>query len=558
MSTAKQEASIPEQRDWAHRTTKAQNVELLAEFQDDAICGDEIGRRPGLADLLDYSTRHECDAVVVWDADRLSRADSFKTAVVLETLRASGVTRLLTQAEGWIDLEDDVDRLLFNIKQDMSRAAYVKSLSRNVTRSAIDRAKQGLWVAGGAPYGYRIGDDGHLDLGDPREIEVVKWIFHTFVTTADSYGDLCRKLRQMGAPAPRRRNRRDGRCGGTWQRTTIGRILACRLYLGEMVWNFSTQSKYNRIADGEVTTIKGGRRQAYRNNPTDWIVRPNAHPPIIDQETWETARKKRERTSTLARAEKRFCRHTPTPGGGEWALGGLLFCGDCGGRMVGITERRQHANYRYYVCYANSRIHTGACRRNGVKQEEVIQRVAELIQVTFADPRRLEALRAEVERKASRQEKDIEADRKRLQDALAAVDKDIDQGNRNLAMLPQDLLDGVIANVRARKEERDSLARELARLDAVAEVEVDHSRHVSAALEQLGELSTRIKAAPTAAVRDALAGLVDKITLHFKHGPIWKNGGCRTFIDDVEVSLREEAVYLLGCSKLLRSARSKA
>jgi hypothetical protein len=52
MSTTKQQASIPEQRDWARRAAQTQDVELAAEFQDDSIAGSEIERQPGLAQML--------------------------------------------------------------------------------------------------------------------------------------------------------------------------------------------------------------------------------------------------------------------------------------------------------------------------------------------------------------------------------------------------------------------------------------------------------------------------------------------------------------------------
>jgi DNA invertase Pin-like site-specific DNA recombinase len=109
----------------------------------------------GLAALLAYcEARAESDppaAVVVWDGDRLSRADSIRTAVVLDRLITAGVSKLLT-ADGWIDLESDIDRLMFNLKQVLSRAAYSKNLSKNVTRSALRRAQEGRWVCARPPY----------------------------------------------------------------------------------------------------------------------------------------------------------------------------------------------------------------------------------------------------------------------------------------------------------------------------------------------------------------------------------------------------------------------
>jgi DNA invertase Pin-like site-specific DNA recombinase len=558
MSTAKQEASIPEQREWACRAARTHGVELLAEFQDDGIAGDDIRRRTGLAPLLAWCAGHDAEAVVVWDADRLSRADSIRTAAVLDTLMQAGVTRLLTH-EGWIDLEDDVDRLLFHIRQDMSRAAYSKSLSRNVTRSALDRARKGLWVAGRPPYAYRIADDGRLAPGDPAMVETLRWIFRQFASTADSCGEICRKLIEMGAPPPPpRRCKKGGVKGGRWQRGVINDLLACRAYLGEIVWNASTRGKYSRVVGGDVAAVRGrGGRPFAHNAPEDWVVTPDAHPALIDRETFDACQKKLAAT----RRGQPGCRATPVKGGGDWVLSGLLYCGVCGGRMVGVTERRNYNGkplvYRYYACKANQRTGAGTCRKNAVKQEAVVGEVANLIQASFTDPQRLALLRAELERQAGEAEEDRAADRVRLEDALAALDRQIRQGNRNLAVLPEDRLAGVVAQVRAWEEERAGLARELARLDAAAEVRADYARHVGEALGQVRRLAEIVREATPEEVRNALAGLVEKVTLFFDYGPPKRNGNRPTFLTSLEVTMREEAAGLLG-DKLRRSARSRA
>jgi hypothetical protein len=412
-------------------------------------------------------------------------------------------------------------------------------------------------VAGRPPYAYRIGEDGYLVPGDPAQVETIRWIFRQYATTADSCGDICRKLIEMGAPPPPpRRRKKGGTYGGRWQRGLINDLLACRTYLGEMTWNASGQGQYSRIAGQEVRPVRGKRRLV-RNAPEDQIVVPNAHPALIDPETFAACQKK---LAASNRGGPR-CRNTPAPGGGDWVLTGLLYCGLCGGRMVGVTEKHRYKEklhvYRYYVCKTNQRTSAGTCRKNAVKQEAVVAEVAKLIQESFTDPERLALLRAEVERQVGRQEEDRRADLRRLQARLGELDALIERGNQNLARLPADLLDGVIASVRQWKEERDGLARELARAEAAAEVEADYGRQAAAALEQVCHLQEVIRDAAPAAVRDALAGLVERITLEFDYGPPRRNGCRPSFVTAIEVHLREEAAGLLG-EKLRRVARSKA
>ena len=565
MSTNVQVASIPEQEGWARRAAAREGLQLLAEFRDEGIPGSEVEHRPGLAQLLAWCAAHNASAVVVWDADRLSRADSIQTAAVLNVLIQSGASRLLTH-EGWIDLDDDVDRLLFHIKQDMSRAAYSKSLSRNVTRSAVARARKGLWVAGRPPYGYKIGEDGRLALGDPEMVETVRWVFRHFAATADSCGDVCHKLVARGAPPPPARMRKDRATGqvfpwgGMWQRGVVNDMLSCRTYLGELVWNASTRGKYSRVAGGEVAPVKGrGRRRFARNAAEDRILVPDAHPAIIDHETFDACQRKLAAT----RRGCPRCRTTPKAGGGDWALSGLLYCGMCGGRMCGITERRAFGGkehvYRHYVCVETQRKGKGTCAKNAVRQEEVIDHVAALIERSFTDPARVKLLRAEVEQQADRQQGDQEAERRRLRSAAAELDGLIAQGNRNLALLPPDRIPGVVQQVRACEAQREGLARELARLEVEAEGRADHARQVAKAMARVRRLRKIVQGAPAEVVRNAFSDLIDRVSLFFEYGPPDRGGYRRTTFTEFEVTMRPEAAGLLGQpSELRRSARSTA
>jgi hypothetical protein len=51
-STTKQEASIPEQRDWARKVCRSEHIELVREFSDDGIPGSDIDQRPDLQEMI--------------------------------------------------------------------------------------------------------------------------------------------------------------------------------------------------------------------------------------------------------------------------------------------------------------------------------------------------------------------------------------------------------------------------------------------------------------------------------------------------------------------------
>jgi DNA invertase Pin-like site-specific DNA recombinase len=563
MSTMGQEASIPEQRQWALRAARANGLQLVAEFRDEGIPGSEIAARPGLTQLLDYCERQArsgrpVGAIVCWDADRLSRASSLRTAGIICRLMDAGVTRMLTN-EGWADWTDDTDLLLFNIKQDTGKAAYSKSISRSATRSALGRARKGEWVAGRPPYAYVVGEDAHLVPGDEAMVETVRWVFRHFAASADSLGDVARKLRERGAPPPPPRRRKDGSLwGGAWTRYIVADILHNRAYLGEIVWNATHTGKYSKVAGGEVVPSRrpGDRWRRVVNGEGERIVVEGAHPPLIDADTFRACQEKLARTGP-GRGPDGRCRNTPIAGGGSWVLSGFLFCGCCGGRMGGATTWARRGEklhvYRRYVCRSNLRQGPGACRTNAVSQEVILTEVARLIRESFTDPKRRARLAAEVKALIEQEDGAAEAERGRLRKRLAGLARQIDRGNENLALLPADRIPAVVAKVRGWEEERDQLARELARLDAAAESGERFKARVADALEEIQALEEVILSAPPDEVRDALAGLVDKITLHFEHGPPMKGGKRRAYLASLDVALRPEARLLLGDAHLWSS-----
>jgi DNA invertase Pin-like site-specific DNA recombinase len=558
-SDPKQDTSIAQQKQWAARVVRSHCLRLLAEFEDEGIPGSELGdRRPGLMALLAFCEKQAAagtpvTAVVCWDGERFSRADSISTAVVLDQLRQAGCSRLLTQ-EGWTDLEDDVDRLLFNIKQDMTRAAYSKAVSRNVSRAALRRALEGQWVAGRVPFAYVVGPDGHLALGDPAHVETVRWIFHQYANSADSLADIARKLRERRAPTPAPQRMKDGSTrGGTWTRLSVWHVLHRRAYLGDLIWNVYHRGRYTRIKSGEVTSAPSRRPLCERNKPDDVIRVEGAHPPLIDPETVARCLRKLEASRWTRSGDSGPGHHSGRRG--EWVLSGMLYCGHCGARMSGrtrnVSKKGVKVVRRHYFCRTSQLQGAGACRSNYAAQEVVLEEVAKLIRESFTDPARVAELTARVEAMARREDDGAEADRRNLRDRFEALERQIAQGNKNLALLPADRIPGVVEQLRAWERERDAVCRDLARLEVAAQAGEAFVSRVKDALAGIQALEETITTAPAAEVRDALAGLVEKVTLHFDHSRKLKDGRLRTELAYIDIELHPEAAHLFptGCTR---------
>jgi site-specific DNA recombinase len=511
MSTDKQDRSIPEQRDWAKEAGKARGVDLVADFKDEAIPGSEIERRSGLMALVEFceaqaDARRPISVLVVWDVDRLSRASSIRTAAVLDRLMEAGVTAILTNGE-MIDLESDLDVVMLHLKQDLTHSAESRKIGARSARSCRDRARQGRWVAGKPPYGYVVGEGGKLVPGPAAETETVLWMFTRYAEGGASLGDLARELNERKVAGP-------GRCG-KWRRDTMHRMLTARVYTGTAVYNATHQGKYFRVGPEGVTATKGqrARRVFQRNAEADLIVVEANHPALIAP-------------TLFARVQARLSasawrRTTPQPGGGEWALSGLVRCGDCGGPMYGRKEAHTRPSgsyvYRRYFCSANSRAGKGVCRNNGVHQERLLRALAAFLRESFSNPARVAELRAELEKAAGDQAQDTARETARLEGQIAALDARIQTGRGNLLWLSRDMIAGAEGVLRGMEEERQALARRReALLQQAVQQEADREQ-VGQALRAIAELEASITTAPAALVRQALGRLIKSVTVEFNH-----------------------------------------
>src|SRR5262245_53219298 len=494
-SDPQQETSIADQKTWVQATCPGERIRIVAEFEDADISGSELDKRQGLQDAMAYverraKERRPVQVLVCWDGERFSRSDSIRTNSYLARFLDAGVTRMFS-SEGWIDFNSEIDRVLYNLKQDLTRQAYPKAVSRNVILRAYQRALQGWWVAGPPPYGYTVSYLHWTDkrgrkrrtpqallLGDPVEVEAVKWIFQEYAWTSATFASLLRTLTERGVPAPRGAQR--------WADWHLHKLFRNEAYLGRLVWNGKTQAKYFAIENGQPTKVNGDGRSHQR--PVDRqhaVIVEAAHPALTDEATWRRCQEK------LAANYQR--RTTPIERGGAWVLSGLVCCGSCGRPLTG-GRRETHGYAPRYRCLANKRYGPGSCRGSAtVLQTDLLGEVGQRLRESFS-PRGRARLLATIERLARQGDQDRRQARDALARRLESLRARIKQGYANLAVLPPDMHTGVTAVIREAEAEviaLDQRREELETVQAVSEEKLAHLRTSFAELSAWRRLSGR-------------------------------------------------------------------
>jgi len=102
-----------------------------------------------------------------------------------------------------------------------------------------------------------------------------------------------------------------------WVTATIQDMLRNPVYMGKIRWNWRPTAK--TIAGGQVV------KKRKRAKATDWILVDGLHEPIIDSDTWNKTQKLLSQNPSPP-MPARYKVMNP--------IGGLIFCGICGRRMV--------------------------------------------------------------------------------------------------------------------------------------------------------------------------------------------------------------------------------
>ncbi|MCH7488608.1 MAG: recombinase family protein [Chloroflexi bacterium] len=250
-------------------------------------------------------------------------------------------------------------------------------------RAAMRRKAVRGEVLGRPPYGYRVGSRRRLEL-IPDEAVVVRYIFRLYLQDGLGIRLIARRLNEEGL-----RTRR----GGNWSMVSIRDILRNRVYLGT----------YSRFG----------------------VRVPGSHPALVSPDDFRAVQDR------LSARRNNFAKRQPTP----FLLAGLVRCGHCGNKMIGVSRRQSwkrrsgsegKASYRYYQC--ESRTNQSMCdyhtQRAEVLEEQVRDQLAALdVDALLPQAGNEEAVLAEWQERSKRLQSRFRQLDRRLNEQLTAAAK---------------------------------------------------------------------------------------------------------------------------------------
>jgi hypothetical protein len=291
--------------------------------------------------------------------------------------------------------------------------------------------------------------------------------------------------------------------GPRWCRGSLRVILRNPKYAGFYSWNRQGNSKYHSVHKGGVEKIK--ERVQGAKDAADWFLEPGAHEALIDQRTFDLCQERLEANRGGRRSSQMGC----------YLFSDLVVCGHCGRTLRGKKARGKPV----YTCDSRPDPRT-PCLHAAVREDYLRRQVVNALQEELLAPPRLEALR-----RRARERDEAErspAARETLEKRLAELHRMINQGNNNLAFIPQDLIPGVVEQIRGLEQERKRLQEEMSRRD-----ESTHAERLEAVVREREDLLWQLREAEKEAdpliLRRVYKAFIDHIEIRWENGP-WKGG----------------------------------
>ena len=258
-----------------------------------------------------------------------------------------------------------------------SKREITRTRIRVRTAMATQTRKQGRYLGGRPPYGYRLADAGphpnkaHAAWGrrahrlepDPVTAPVVRWMFAQRLA-GHSVARITRALNDAGIPCPSAADpeRNPHRTGAGWTPRTVAAILANPRYTGRQVWN--RQWTDFDLVDPADTGM--GHKQVQRwNMPEGWVIsRHSAHPALVSEADF------------IAAQDIGAPRGPAGPAVRRYLLAGLLACGRCGRRLESAWSNGKPA-YRCRHGHASAtRPEPGRPKNTYVREDQILPHLA--------------------------------------------------------------------------------------------------------------------------------------------------------------------------------------
>ena len=403
--------SLDAQREKLRKYADYEDMVIAGEYSDEGFSGKNIQGRHEFQQMLRdvQDCKDGVSYVLVFKLSRFGRnaADVLNS---LQLMQDFGVN--LICVEDGIDSSKDAGKLMISV---LSAVAEIEreNIRVQTMEGRIQKAREGRWNGGFAPYGYRL-VDGVLQINED-ESPAIRTIFEQYVNTDTGANGLSKYLETHGFQKLARQN-------GTsplFSATLIRAILKNPVYCGKIAFGRRKLEK-----------IHGTRNEYHQVPQENYLLVDGLHKGIVSEELWNAAQVK------LLAQSKRYEPVNRSKTEQAHLLSALIKCPICGAGMYSnkCTKRKKdgtpYKSFSYYSCKHRKMQRGQKCDFNKQIQEEVLDNaVVEVIIKLVSNPKFAAMMQEKINSKVDTTaiEQEIAAAEKQLRQYYSVKSKLMDE-----------------------------------------------------------------------------------------------------------------------------------
>lgn len=409
--------SIKNQKEFLTKyISKEPNWFLIDIYIDDGFTGTNFNR-PSFIRLKEDIESGKIDLVITKDLSRLGR-DYIDVGYYTEKYFPSKNVRYIAVNDG-IDTfsktsNNDIGPFM-SVVNDM----YAKDISKKVRTVKRTKAEKGEFIGAFAPYGYKKNPNDFAKLIiDEESAEIVKYIFNEYIN-GNGLAYIAHRLNEKNIDCPSVYKQRDSKyhCKATanlWGHNTIKKILTNKVYTGDLI-----QHK------GEMVSYKVKKYRLLSKE--EYLIKENAHEPIIDKQTFELAQ------DILKRKAHNIHKKENT----EHLLAGLLYCPICHNKYTYQVQSGLKGDM-VAICSMYNRYGKDYCTRRAIRESNLDKFVVEDLRKNLQEKIDKEKLINSIDKSK------INNDKKMLQKKIADNNKRVEEIMKIIKTAYEDRVNGLL------------------------------------------------------------------------------------------------------------------
>ena len=328
---------------------RQEDMELADIYADVSFSGTNF-ERPEFERMMQDIRSGKIDTVITKDLSRLGR-NYIDSGTYIERIFPLFHVRYIAVNDDFDTNREGTD-LAMPLKNIINEW-YARDLSNKMHASYQTMWKNGEYIYGRPPYGYKKNAVAKKLVPDGETAPVVKRIFEMYLDGM-MYSEIARQLQQEGIVSPpkyrylEQENLEKAKTARDWYHLHVKTILTNRHYVGDSV---------HATREGGFNNPDKDRRVSEEH----WLIIPNTHEPLVSRDMFAEVQEKIKRQVQNLHARNAALEHEKTP---ENFFLGKCICACCR-KSIGVVRSNSGSNHFYYRCTTTMFNHHMKCKAPG-------------------------------------------------------------------------------------------------------------------------------------------------------------------------------------------------